>query len=272
MDDLRAALPGFDPEAPSPPPPSRGTTCRCPRSAPGPPWAMAEMIAAEPAPRGADRASGSWPTGRAAALADAVRDGRRRPGGPVIVTGCGTSEHAALATAEILREAWRAGRAARPAARSSAQAFELAQDPPGGRPRHRRQPRGRHGRDDRGARRRAGARRADGAGHRERRGAGRGRLADIVLATVELDTQLVPHRGLRVADRRRERRRRRCSRATRAGRRPRSRARLAERHRGRARDGGDGTRPRPADRPRRSPTPRTCSSSGPAWTGPRPAS
>ena len=45
-------------------------------------------------------------------------------GQPVVVTGCGTSEHGALATTEILREATGS------ALVSSAQAFELSLDPP----------------------------------------------------------------------------------------------------------------------------------------------
>ena len=70
----------------------------------GPPWAMTEMIAAEPG------LAGGSSSGRrrrpAAALADAFA-GRGGAGEPVVVTGCGTSEHAALATAAILRDAWR---------------------------------------------------------------------------------------------------------------------------------------------------------------------
>ena len=44
------------------------------------------------------------PGGSAADLAEAIR-ATLTAGDPVIVTGCGTSEHAALAAAEILREA-----------------------------------------------------------------------------------------------------------------------------------------------------------------------
>jgi fructoselysine-6-P-deglycase FrlB-like protein len=49
----------------------------------------------------------------------------------VIVTGCGTSEHAAQGAAEVLREAWRAAGLAGPGP-AAAQAFELALDPPRG--------------------------------------------------------------------------------------------------------------------------------------------
>ncbi len=113
----------------------------------GPPWAMAEMIAAEPGL--ADRVAGRvLADGSADALASLIRDAAAA-GAPVVVTGCGTSEHAAMAAAAILRDAWRAaglpGRG--PVA---AQAFELALDPPVGRRRDRDQPRGRHDGDDRG--------------------------------------------------------------------------------------------------------------------------
>ncbi len=47
-----------------------------------------------------------------------------RAGSPVVVTGCGTSEHGALAVVEIWREATGSHLV------SSAQAFELAQEPP----------------------------------------------------------------------------------------------------------------------------------------------
>ena len=50
-------------------------------------------------------------------------------GEPVVVTGCGTSEHGALAVADILREAARAAGLA-DAEIGAAQAFELSLDPP----------------------------------------------------------------------------------------------------------------------------------------------
>jgi glutamine---fructose-6-phosphate transaminase (isomerizing) len=93
----------------------------------GPPYHMTEMIEAEPGlaarllPRLAD------PNGAAARLAGAVRAAAEH-GQPIVVTGCGTSEHGALATVEILREAlrttglpWRLGHAGCPVA---VQAFE----------------------------------------------------------------------------------------------------------------------------------------------------
>ena len=92
-----------------------------------PPWFMTEMIEAEPGlaarllTRLADR------SGPAARLAMAVREAAQR-GQATLVTGCGTSEHAALATVEILREAlrtaglpWRLGEGGAPVA---VQAFE----------------------------------------------------------------------------------------------------------------------------------------------------
>lgn len=94
----------FDPAAPLPgmPEPWEGAPTPSLRSAP--PFHMTDMIAAEPALarrllrglRGAD--------GSAAELARAVR-AALEAGESVVVTGCGTSEHGALAVAEILREA-----------------------------------------------------------------------------------------------------------------------------------------------------------------------
>ena len=89
---------------------------------------MTEMIAVEPAL--ADRLvrALAQPGSQAAALAAAIREAAGR-GEPVVVTGCGTSEHAALGIAELMRHAWRtAGLSGRgPVAE---QAFELALDPP----------------------------------------------------------------------------------------------------------------------------------------------
>lgn len=86
---------------------------------------MTEMIAAEPhlARRLLTRLA--QPASDAARLAAAVRDAVDA-GRPIIVTGCGTSEHAALGVVEILRQAVAAGRDVV----LSEQAFELALDPP----------------------------------------------------------------------------------------------------------------------------------------------
>ena len=129
MDDLRSTLADFDPDAPLPGMPDPWAFMPTPTRRPGPPWAMAEMIAAEPGL--ADRiAARLFADGSAEALASLVR-GAAAAGAPVVATGCGTSEHAAMATAAILREAWRSsGFAGRGPV--SAQAFELALDPPAG--------------------------------------------------------------------------------------------------------------------------------------------
>jgi fructoselysine-6-P-deglycase FrlB-like protein len=70
-----------------------------------PPFHMTEMIEAEPrlAIRILDRLSTA---GSARALAAHVRE-TARAGRPILVVGCGTSEHAAQAVADILREAMR---------------------------------------------------------------------------------------------------------------------------------------------------------------------
>ena len=128
MDDLRTALGGFDPDAPLAGAPDPWDYLPMPALRAGPPWAMAEMIAAEPA-LGARIVRRVVETGAAAALAQAVRDAATA-GDPVITTGCGTSEHAAMATAAILRDGWRA--AGLPGwGPVSVQALELAQEGPG---------------------------------------------------------------------------------------------------------------------------------------------
>jgi glutamine---fructose-6-phosphate transaminase (isomerizing) len=93
----------------------------------GPPYVMTEMIEAEPALAERLLTRLASRSGPAAALAASVREAAAR-GGPVIVSGCGTSEHAAIAITEILREAlriaglpWRPGHAGCPVA---VQAFE----------------------------------------------------------------------------------------------------------------------------------------------------
>jgi glucosamine--fructose-6-phosphate aminotransferase (isomerizing) len=91
-----------------------------PELRPGPPWAMEEMIAAEPglaepvtaAPAAAEIA---------AAVTEAVAAGE-----PVLVVGCGTSEHAAMAGAAMLNEALSSG------AVRARDAFEASLDPQDG--------------------------------------------------------------------------------------------------------------------------------------------
>ena len=92
-----------------------------------PPFHMTEMIDAEPGLAARLLLRLADPSGAAARLAAAVRAAAER-GQPILVTGCGTSEHGALATVDILREAlrtaglpWRLGHAGCPVA---VQAFE----------------------------------------------------------------------------------------------------------------------------------------------------
>jgi fructoselysine-6-P-deglycase FrlB-like protein len=124
--------PAFDPTAPlaAAPEPWASTSQPSPRD--GPPYHMTDMIAAEPAiaRRIVERLAD--PGGGAGRLAGAVGQAASA-GVTIVVTGCGTSEHAALATVEILRDAIRAaGLAAGPGSVVAAQAFELALDPPSG--------------------------------------------------------------------------------------------------------------------------------------------
>lgn len=122
----------FDPRAPLDPAPDPWADLPQPSARPGPPFHMTDMIAAEPflAERLLDRFSD--PAGPAGRLAGAIGQAASS-GAPIIVTGCGTSEHAAQAVVEILGEGLRSGGLpSGPAAITSAQAFELALDPPTG--------------------------------------------------------------------------------------------------------------------------------------------
>src|SRR3954451_15373242 len=97
----------FDPTAPLPQPPDPWTSSDAPSARQGPPFHMTDMIAAEP--HLARRLLGrlSRPGSSATLLAHAPRDALDAAE-PVVVTGCGTSEHAALGVVETLREAARA--------------------------------------------------------------------------------------------------------------------------------------------------------------------
>jgi fructoselysine-6-P-deglycase FrlB-like protein len=122
----------FDPRAPLAAAPDPWAEMPEPSLRPAPPWHMTEMIAAEPflAERLLDRLAD--PELGAGRLAGAIGQAASS-GAPIIVTGCGTSEHAAQGAAEILRAAIRAaGLPAGPATITAAQAFELALDPPTG--------------------------------------------------------------------------------------------------------------------------------------------
>lgn len=93
----------------------------------GPPYHMTEMIEAEPGLAARLLGRLTRPDSAAATLAAAIRAAAEQ-GRPILVTGCGTSEHGALGTVEILREAlrtaglpWRLGQ---PGAPIAVQAFE----------------------------------------------------------------------------------------------------------------------------------------------------
>ena len=112
----------LDPEALLPAAPDPWAGSEMPDRRPGPPFHMTEMIEAEPALAVRMLARLSAPDGPAARLAAAIRSAGER-GAPVLVTGCGTSEHGALGAVEILREAlrtaglpWRLGQAGAPVA------------------------------------------------------------------------------------------------------------------------------------------------------------
>src|SRR5262245_30385602 len=124
--------PACDPAAPLAPAPTPWASTDQPSRRDGPPWHMTDMIAAEPyvARRILERLAD--PQGGAGRLAGAVGQAASS-GSTVVITGCGTSEHAAQATVEILRDAIRAaGMGGAAGSVVSAQAFELALDPPGG--------------------------------------------------------------------------------------------------------------------------------------------
>ena len=93
----------FDPLAPLPGAPDPWTGSTMPALRSGPPYAMTEMIAAEPAV--AERLARRLAADPAlSTLRDAVREATAA-GQPVVLTGCGTSEHAAEGIAALLRPA-----------------------------------------------------------------------------------------------------------------------------------------------------------------------
>lgn len=98
------STPTFDPEAPlaGPPDPWDSTSMPSPRD--GAPYHMTEMIAAEAALARRILARLADPAGAAARVAGVIR-AAALAGNPVVLVGCGTSEHGALGAAEILREA-----------------------------------------------------------------------------------------------------------------------------------------------------------------------
>ncbi len=94
----------FNPEAPLPgaPDPWRGSSMPAPRV--GPPWAMTEMIAAEPAFAERLLRRLAAPDGAAARLAAALLQAAIADT-PIRIVGCGTSEHGAQAATLILAAA-----------------------------------------------------------------------------------------------------------------------------------------------------------------------
>lgn len=120
-----------DPNAPLPPAPDPWAGSEMPSRRDKPPFHMTEMIEAEPAMAARILARLAGDGDGAAALAAEIRATSLRSL-PVLVTGCGTSEHGALAVVEVLREAmrtsglpWRLAEAGAPAA---VQALEGALD------------------------------------------------------------------------------------------------------------------------------------------------
>ena len=129
MDDLRAALVPFDADATLAAAPDPWDYLPMPEVRDGPPWAMAEMIAAEPGLVGRDRGSPGHGR-RARGRPGRCRRARPpRPDSPWSSPAAGRRSTPRMGAAAILRDAWRsAGLPGRgPVA---AQAFELAQEPP----------------------------------------------------------------------------------------------------------------------------------------------
>jgi fructoselysine-6-P-deglycase FrlB-like protein len=127
-------LTAFDPTMPLPGAPEPWASSSTPSARAGPPFHMTEMIEAEPAIAFRILEKQEAVGSPAAELARRIRR-TIRVGEPVVLTGCGTSEHAAIGAAAILRAAVRAAdiRAPGHSARQelvATQAFELAQDPP----------------------------------------------------------------------------------------------------------------------------------------------
>lgn len=117
-------MPDFDPEAPLPGAPDPWAGSEMPALRDGPPYAMTEMIAAEPAlgERLIRRLSSDPPLAR---MAEAIRAAAAEHR-PILTTGCGTSEHAAMVAAALLTDALD-GATVWPI-----QALELARRPPRG--------------------------------------------------------------------------------------------------------------------------------------------
>jgi len=122
----------FDPAVRLGGPPDPWASTSMPTSRDGPPYHMTEMIAAEAALAGRILERLAAPDSAAARVAHVIR-AASVAGNPIVLVGCGTSEHGALGAAEILREALAGigspahhGHGGAPIA---VQAFEYALDP-----------------------------------------------------------------------------------------------------------------------------------------------
>jgi glucosamine--fructose-6-phosphate aminotransferase (isomerizing) len=117
----------FDPAAPLPDAPDPWAPSEMPAWRDAPPYAMTEMIAAEPAL--AERLLSRLATDPVLAyVAEAIRSGAAAIE-PIVLTGCGTSEHAAMVGAALIDDALHAAGQADPRV-ASVQALELARRPP----------------------------------------------------------------------------------------------------------------------------------------------
>ncbi|HET9540279.1 MAG TPA: hypothetical protein VFQ46_06740, partial [Candidatus Limnocylindria bacterium] len=102
----------FDADAPLPGAPDPWASSTMPEVRASPPYAMTEMIAAEPAlAERLVRRLADDPAVRA--VADDIR-ATAEAGGPIVLTGCGTSEHAAMVGTALLDDALRAAGLADP--------------------------------------------------------------------------------------------------------------------------------------------------------------
>ena len=112
----------FNAEAPLPGAPDPWASSTMPEWRDGPPYVMTEMIAAEPAlaERLVRRLAGDTAVRDLAADIQATV----KVNGAIILTGCGTSEHAAMVGAALLEDALRAAGVEDPRV-ASVQAFEL---------------------------------------------------------------------------------------------------------------------------------------------------
>ena len=118
---------GFDPAAPLPGAPDPWAPSEMPSWRDGPPYAMTEMIAAEPAL--VERLLSRLAIDPVLAyVAEAIRSAAAAAE-PIVLTGCGTSEHAAMVGAVLIDDALRAAGQADPRV-TSVQALELARRPP----------------------------------------------------------------------------------------------------------------------------------------------